>query len=151
MLIVVKKDKVWIKCQEKDYHDSYLINCNSFSGGGHRCSYCGNREVHPLDSLGYLYPQVFKIWSNKNIKSPYEYTPNSGQKVWWKCTDGKHKDYFRSISESNDANFKCHKCTIANRRGENHPCWNGGVSNLSEYLRDSISQWKKDSYRTLWL
>jgi len=102
--------KVWIKCQEKDYHDDYEISCNNFYAGK-RCSYCGNHQVHPLDSLGTLYPQVLDIWSDKNEKSPYEYSPKSEQKVFWKCSDGKHEDYERSISSSQSCEFRCPECS----------------------------------------
>ena len=102
--------KVYIKCQEKDYHGSYPVKCDNFVNNKSRCPYCVNRIVHPLDSLGTLYPQVLDIWSDKNEKSPYEYAPMSNQWVWWKCPDGKHKDYHRSIIQSNNANFRCPEC-----------------------------------------
>jgi len=107
------KQYVWLKCQEKDYHGSYLIQCFCFVRGG-RCSFCGNHKVHPLDSLGKILEEhnLLNLWSDKNKKSSYEYTPNSHQKVWWKCPDGKHKEYFRSIGDTNTiCNFRCPECT----------------------------------------
>jgi len=105
--------KVWIKCQEKEYHGSYKVQCNSFIIINCRCPFCCNfhGNVHSLDSLGSLFPQVFDIWSDKNKKSPYEYTPNSVQKVWFKCLDGKHQDFKRSINSSNTKNFRCPECS----------------------------------------
>ena len=104
--------KVWIKCQEKDYHGSYEVICSNLSKG-YKCPYCINHhgKVHLLDSLGTLYPQVIPIWSDKNKKSPFEYAPMSNQKVWWKCADNKHKDYYRDISASNACEFRCSECT----------------------------------------
>ena len=104
--------KVWIKCQEKDYHNSYDITCNDFVAVGARCPYCNKNsgKVHMLDSLGTLYPQVFNIWSDKNKKSPYEYTFRSGKGVWWKCPDNKHDDYYREIGISYFCNFRCPEC-----------------------------------------
>ena len=103
------KKMVYLFCQEKSYHGSYPIRCNSFTNGA-RCSYCVSRKVHPLDSLGTLYTQVLDIWSDKNKKSPYEYSPGSNQEVYWKCPEGEHKDYKRKIIESKDANFRCPEC-----------------------------------------
>ena len=100
---------IYIKCQEKDYHGSYNIQCYEFAIGI-RCSYCVNKKVHPLDSLGTLHPQVLKIWSNKNKKSPYEYSPMSHQEVYWKCPEGKHEDYPRIINVANNGNFRCPEC-----------------------------------------
>jgi len=104
--------QVFIKCQEKDYHGSYEILPNTFVSLNIRCSYCGttSKKVHTLDSLGTLYPEVLKIWSNKNNKSPYEYAPISNQWVWWKCPEGKHEDYYRKISSSNKCMFRCPEC-----------------------------------------
>lgn len=106
--------QIWIKCQKKDYHESY-IPADSFIRGV-RCSYCGNHNVHKLDSLGSLFPKSIFLWSDKNKKSPYEYTPKSNQKVWWKCPEGKHEDYFRTINTSNKCNFRCPECI--NERNE---------------------------------
>ena len=61
--------------------------------------------------MGYLYPEVLGIWSNKNKKSPYEYAPYSNKKVWWKCPDSKHEDYYRDILHSNKRMFRCPKCS----------------------------------------
>jgi len=106
------KNKVWIKCQNKDYHGSYDVRCSDFTNRGNRCPYCSNRnaKTHKLDSLGTLYPEVLELWSNKNNKSPYEYAPHSGKEVWWKCPDNKHDDYKRSIHSSNACDFRCPEC-----------------------------------------
>jgi len=101
--------KVWVKCLKIDYHGSSNIECKSFVSGT-RCSYCGNHKVHPMESLGILFPEVLNIWSDKNNKTPYEYTHHSGQEVWWKCPDGKHEDYFRSVCHSNIQGFRCPLC-----------------------------------------
>ena len=42
--------KVWIKCQEKDYHESYDIKCYEFVVGN-RCPYCSGNKIHLLDSF----------------------------------------------------------------------------------------------------
>ena len=105
------RNKVWIKCQEKDYHDSYDVTCNNFVNNS-RCPYCCNfhGKVHPLDSLGTLYSNVFQYWSDKNKKSPFNYTSNSHQEVYWKCPERKHKDFKRRIQSSTIYNFRCPEC-----------------------------------------
>jgi len=103
--------KVFIKCQEKYYHESYPIKCANFING-RRCSYCSGKKVHPLDSLGKILEDkgLLHLWSDKNKKSPYEYTPMSHQYVYWKCTEGKHEDYPRLIKNSTKYNFRCPEC-----------------------------------------
>lgn len=119
---------IWIKCQEKDYHGSYLTYCASFIKGG-RCSYCAGRKIYPLDSLGQHivdnYGKEFldKIWSEKNKKSPFEYAPNSNEDVWWFCIDNNHKDYYRKISDSKKCNFRCPECQYSK-----------GEKRIEEYL-----------------
>ncbi|WP_455717754.1 zinc-ribbon domain-containing protein, partial [Anaerosporobacter sp.] len=103
------KKKIWIKCQKKDYHGSYETSCFNFTNG-RRCSYCHTFKLHKHDSLGYLYPEVFNIWSELNTKTPYEYSPNSNQKVWWRCVDNKHEDFKREIAYSTKHEFSCRYC-----------------------------------------
>ena len=106
--------KVYIKCQEKDYHGSYPIQCNNFINGN-RCSFCNSKgdKVHPLDSLGKSLEDkgLLHLWPDKNKKSPFKYTSNSGQIVYWKCPDGIHKDYKREICNSNIYDFRCPECS----------------------------------------
>jgi len=114
--------KVWIKCQEKDYHEDYQISPNNF-GYNERCPYCShnNGKVHPKDSLGqYIidnYGQDFldKIWSDKNKKSAFKYFIYSINEVWWKCFDKSHEDYLRKISISTTCEFRCPLC-MENRK-----------------------------------
>jgi len=103
--------EVWIKCQDRDYHGSYLVNCSNFSNNRSGCPYCNGKKVHFLDSLGSLHPESLNIWSDKNEKSPYKYTPNSGQEVWWKCPEGKHEEYFKKIQMAKVCEFRCPECT----------------------------------------
>lgn len=111
--------KIWIKCQNKDYHGSYEILCNNFSQG-QRCGYCHAIKFHPTDSLGqYItnnYGKEFlnKVWSSKNKKSPFEYMPYSNQKAWFKCLDDKHEDFYRTVSNIIFSEFRCAKCVHEN-------------------------------------
>ena len=108
--------KVWIKCREKDYHGSYKVTTSNFITGK-RCPYCSGRKIHPKDSLGqyiiYCNSEEFlwKIWSDKNNKSPFEYTPQSMKEVWWKCADDKHEEYKRSCNSSYAKDFRCPQCS----------------------------------------
>ena len=109
------KKKVWIICQEKDYHDSYEINCYHFSKGV-RCPYCVGQKIHAKDEVrkyvinNYGEEFLHKIWSYKNNVSPFEISPKNKKKVWWKCMDGAHEDYLRECSNSFAYNFRCPKC-----------------------------------------
>lgn len=122
-ILRASKQKVWIKCQERDYHGSYHRYAYDVSNGI-MCPYCTPRgknlykNIHKFDSLGYLYPEVLEVWSDKNKRSPYEYTKSSGKRVWWRCKDNKHNDYIRSIDSSVKVGFRCPEC--ARERDESY-------------------------------
>ncbi len=106
--------KVWIKCQDVDYHGSYERSCNEIVWNK-GCPYCNpnSGNVHPKDSMGQYIIDNFgedflnKIWSDKNNKSYFEYALHSDKKVWWKCAEGKHEEYCRCVDKSNRFNFNC--------------------------------------------
>lgn len=97
---------VLIRCQNKDYHGSYNVQCNSFVNGS-RCPYCRGLKVHPNDSIGTLYPQSLDIWVEKKT-TPFDYTPGSNKIVYWNCK--KHGEYRRSIHHQVECEFVCPKC-----------------------------------------
>ena len=107
--------KCWFICQEKEYHGSYETTCSRFTRG-HRCPYCASQKVHPKDSLGqciinnYGEDFLWSIWSDKNKVSPFELTPKSNKKVWWKCVDEGHEEYYRNVCDSNICGFRCPNC-----------------------------------------
>lgn len=146
--------KVWIKCTNKEYHGSYEVAVANFVYGKTRCPYCSRQKIHKNDSLGTLYPEVMKIWSDKNKKSPYEYAPKSEQIVWFKCADGIHDDFKSSVvlMTSKKNSLFCPKCwqeygIYEYAKGENNYAWKGGVTPLSNHLRHTINKWKKDSFK----
>lgn len=111
------KTKVKLQCTEKDYHQ-YEQYARSFSNGD-GCPYCINRLIHPNDSLAVSYPEVIERWSEKNNKSPWEYSPHSGKKVWFKCPKGIHDDYEQQISNAVEYEFRCKECSLDERRKPN--------------------------------
>lgn len=100
---------IWIKCQDNEYHGSYKITCSDFTHG-YRCSYCGNKKVHILDSVGFKHQKCMDAWSSKNKSSPYSYKPYSDKVMWFKCIDGIHGDFKRSIGKSTRFDFRCPVC-----------------------------------------
>lgn len=87
--------KVWIKCQNKDYHNDYLVSCNNFYNSN-RCPYCSNQKIHPKDSFGQWLIDTYgdnaldKYWSNKNTVDPFAIAPQSNKKVWIMCQENDY-------------------------------------------------------------
>lgn len=106
-----RKDKIWLKCIDTDYHGTYETTpIRATHDNFILCPFCANVKVHKMDSLGYVYPSVEEIWSDKNKKTPYEYKSKSGKKVWFKCKCGKHKDTLRTIANATLNDFDCPQC-----------------------------------------
>lgn len=111
--ISFKSEKdVWIKCQEKTYHGSYVIPCKHFSDGV-RCGYCSSNseKVHPLDSIGAIKPYLIEEWHPDNNKTPFEYLPNSMKIVKWICKECGN-EWCAKISYRNEG-CGCPECNIS--------------------------------------
>ena len=113
--------KVWIKCQEKDYHGSYLISCNSFiysysNYGKFGCCYCSptgnNPSVHLYDSFGYNNFDYVQSWSLNNKISPFKITSNNAREFEFICPycGGVFK---RKISTVKRSGVRCRKCVVS--------------------------------------
>ena len=109
------KTKVHIKCMNIGYHDFWITPFN-YNKNDNVCPYCSRRFVHKNDSLGQKYPEINKIWSSKNTKSPFEYAEFSHKKVWLTCANGKHDDYLKIVSDYTANNStECPKCVREKR------------------------------------
>lgn len=80
--------KVWWICPQGDDHEWKASVKSRTRGNG--CPVCHGLKVVKSNSLGLLKPEIAKLWHpirNKQL-SPYDVTPNSSVKVWWKCPEG---------------------------------------------------------------
>lgn len=87
--------KVWIKCQDTDYHGSYETLCPTFING-HKCSYCSRKKVNPRDSFGQWLKDndLFHLWSPKNKVDPLTLNKGSNVKIFILCEEvDYHNDY----------------------------------------------------------
>lgn len=103
-------EKILIQCNKGHI---YEVKYGNFQNG-QRCPYCFGRLPSKENNLLVNNPDLCIEWNyEKNKKKPEEYTPNSGQKVWWKCKEcgyeweysidgrnGKHKIGCLSCSSS---------------------------------------------------
>lgn len=146
---------IWLNCMEKDYHVYEQIALSLKHGYG--CTYCYNRKIHPLDSLGSIFPEIITRWSDKNTKTPYEYSPSSGEKAWFTCAKKKHDDYYQIIANASNREFRCPDCSkeeaALRKSGENSPFWKGGIHPQIRVLREKkpYKDWRnsvflKDNY-----
>ena len=100
--------KIKLNCTNTDYHGQYTTSCNDFFHG-FGCTFCSSNQVHELDSIGNLF-DMEKVWSDKNKLNPYKLSAKSNKKAWWKCTNKKHKDFYRTVYYSTSLDFRCPEC-----------------------------------------
>lgn len=141
--------KVYIKCTETDYHDSYLISiCNFYNKN--RCPYCASKKVHPKDSFGQWLIDIYgnnaveKYWSPKNTLDPFKITIQSHKKVWLLCQEHEyHNDY--GGYEITCANFyngnRCPYCTT--HHGKVHP-----KDSFGSLYPERVKYWSKNNKKS---
>lgn len=96
--------------------DSLLNNTHKY------CMYCikyENLGRRPTETRNFAtnYPNFLKNWDYyKNLKSPFDYTPNSGKVVWWICDNGH--SFEKSIRVVTNGRLVCPYCPSLNSLGE---------------------------------
>lgn len=104
--------KCWFKCLVHKEHKSELKKLNSFTSGYKRvmnCKQCNSVGQYIVDNFGEEF--LWKVWSDKNDKSPFEISLHSTSFFWWNCVDDKHKAFKRDCNSSVRYNFRCPKCS----------------------------------------
>ena len=79
--------KVWWKCSEGHEWQAIIADRNRGCG----CPYCAGRKVAKgYNDLQTVNPILASEWNfeKNNGLTPMDITPNSGKKVWWKCSKG---------------------------------------------------------------
>lgn len=81
--------RVWWICPENPKH-SYeaTVAARTYSGNG--CPFCSGHQVLEEESFGFLYPDLLEEWDYEKNEGtdPFDLTPKSSQKVWWRCSRG---------------------------------------------------------------
>ena len=138
---------IWLRCLCNENHPDYELQASNFINS-HNCPYCSGKQVCESNSLAVVLPQSLEVWSDKNEKTPYDYTKGSSEIVWWKCENGIHEDYQRMISRTVSYEFRCPVCGRENQKiyyGSENPRWKGGVSSENQKARSTpeYEKWRK--------
>lgn len=113
------REKVWLICQETDYHGSYEATMKHFLYHGARCPYCNSKKIHPKDSFAQKCIDEFgdnffeKYWDNdKNIIDPWTIAPHSNTAtVYIKCQNNQeHESYAVHLSNPYYRIDNCPQC-----------------------------------------
>ncbi|WP_445381585.1 zinc-ribbon domain-containing protein [Robiginitalea sp. IMCC43444] len=92
--------KVWWKCPKGEDHEWESTVNNRTRGKGQGCPVCTGQKVVLSNCLATVNPELSKEWchSRNGKLTPYDVTPYSGKKVWWKCPKGDDHIWLSSIS-----------------------------------------------------
>ena len=98
--------KVWWKCQKEHKWQATIKDRNKGKG----CPYCSGRvAIKGKNDLQTVNPALAKDWNhekNGELK-PDNFTENSGQKVWWKCSKGHE---WRATIKNRNKGQRCPIC-----------------------------------------
>jgi hypothetical protein len=99
--------KVWWLCNEDHEWKVKISNRNNGNG----CPYCTGQLPSKNYNLVVFNSDLCKEWNyEKNNKKPEEYTPISGQKVWWICNKNSDHVWKAVISNRNNGS-SCPYCS----------------------------------------
>lgn len=102
--------KVWWQCPKDDEHEwEAIISNRARKSVG--CPICGNKVAVISNSLAVNNPELTKQWhpTKNGSLTPYDVTPGSAKKVWWKCPRGTDHEWKTSIALRNSGR-NCPKC-----------------------------------------
>lgn len=118
---------MWIKCEKKDYHDDYLINCYSFVNGS-RCPMCASKIIHPLDSFASYNKKRYgddwleKCWCDDNTVDPFKISINNNTiKVHLRCLNVNYHDFWITPYNYDKELYVCYYCNIKGPGSKVHP------------------------------
>ena len=100
-------------CNKNNKHE-WSTEIYNRTSGNTGCPYCSHNFPSEDYNLLAVNPELCKEWNyDKNDKLPEDYTPNSGEKVWWTCKEeGCNHEWFTKITHRNDGSG-CPECLIS--------------------------------------
>ncbi len=99
--------KVSWKCKKGHEWEAFIVNRTKKNYG---CPYCSGRLPSEEHNLLIDNSELCKEWDyNKNTKTPKDYTPMSGYKVWWQCSECGYS-WNAAINERNRKDGKASGC-----------------------------------------
>lgn len=100
---------VWWLC---DKNHAYQQIVYKRTQRGSNCSYCsGHRVLKGYNDLATINPGVANEWHPKLNGSftPYDYTANSGKRVWWLCPAGHE---YQAVIRDRNQGTNCPSCNL---------------------------------------
>jgi hypothetical protein len=105
-------------CAKLDFYcdaNHFFSMCWNHVMGGQICPSCAGYCLSDKNRLSIVRPDIAKEWNYKrNVKTPYDYSYGSSEKVWWVCEQGH--EWKSSINSRTGMGTCCPGCNES--RGE---------------------------------
>ena len=105
------------------------------------CAKCANKLTLTLDEVRIKLKDMYD--NIEILDSVYE---NCDSKLSCRCLIHNY-EFFKSWDKLKQSKKPCKICEIESKSGRNSYMWKGGLTDLNDYLRDSIRGWWIDSCR----
>jgi hypothetical protein len=102
--------RVWWRCRTDRTH-IWMAAVNKRTAG-RGCPFCAGRRVSDGHSLGDCLPKIAAAWhpTRNGALTPWDVTPFSARRVWWKCPDGPDHEWQGSVGKRSRAKVSCPFC-----------------------------------------
>ena len=103
--------RVWWKCpHEPDHEWEATVGQRTKRPS---CPFCSGRQASARNNLAVANPDLAAQWHpTKNDElTPFDFTPNSGRKVWWVCGLGPDHEWQAEVVTRNSAGRGCPYCS----------------------------------------
>lgn len=102
------RKKFWWICPKCKHHYQATLNNRS---NGKSCPACAGLVATKTNCLATLYPKLAEQWHTPlNTCSPFDVTPKSDLKVWWKCAEPSCGHIWRTSVKHRSNGTECPKC-----------------------------------------
>lgn len=137
-IVIVQCDK----CGKISSLKYIQYNRNLKRSGEYLCKSCSSFKKNEKKKHSFAFVKE-KFKENNYILLSKEYI-NATKKLKYICPiHGEKEITFGTLVKGG----KCKLCANSGRSGENHPQWNGGSSNMDQYLRSASYPWISDSLK----
>ena len=127
----------------------YYSYTKNLSDGNYRCLKCSNREKAQDQKIHWdIVKKIFtdkgyvllsKASEYKNNKSQLRYICNKHREI------GVQKTNYELLARNEN---NCHSCWYEATSGKTSNHWKGGLTSISQHIRDKIIVWKSDSMKS---